>query len=172
MSPRLLHSEVIFARPLPRVFILPSTVGQPPPPQPPPVNEEYERSQALAEAADEALELDSDHATATLKAIVLETPPSPLYVHYHDAYLRRLRRAVQVGVSGSPACTACGCTSHGPLYDGGCLPLPTPKHTPLKHRPTNMRCAHLPCPSPCFLRCPRSSHPLAAWTATYGVLLC
>ena len=53
--------------------------GQPPPIVPP-LNDGYEREQALAEAADEALELDSDHATCTLKvrpSPVLTPPPSP-----------------------------------------------------------------------------------------------
>lgn len=53
------------------------------------MNVDYEREQALAEAADEALELDSDHATATLKEIVLAVPPTSRYYKYHDAYLRR-----------------------------------------------------------------------------------
>lgn len=47
------------------------------------------RFSVVSEAADEALELDCDHATPTLKEIVCSAAPSPLYVKYHDAYLRR-----------------------------------------------------------------------------------
>eukprot|EP00775_Hariotina_reticulata_P011622 gene11622-11766_t len=65
------------------------------------VNEEAVRSSVLSEAADEAMELDCDHATATLKDIVCSTPPLPPYTKYHDTYLRRLRRAVNVAAPGS-----------------------------------------------------------------------
>ncbi|KAI8473996.1 MAG: hypothetical protein J3K34DRAFT_518511 [Monoraphidium minutum] len=67
------------------------------------VNEAYERAQALAEAADEALELECDHATGTLKEVVLTAPPTERYAPYYDAYLHRLRRAVQVAPPGSMA---------------------------------------------------------------------
>lgn len=43
----------------------------------------------MSEAADEALELDCDHATPTLKEIVCATPPTPAYAKYHDMYLTR-----------------------------------------------------------------------------------
>ena len=45
-----------------------------------------------AESAEEGLELELDHASATLREIVAAVPPSPRYVQYHEAYLRRLRR--------------------------------------------------------------------------------
>ncbi|GBF94747.1 hypothetical protein Rsub_07630 [Raphidocelis subcapitata] len=67
------------------------------------VNEAYERAQALAEAADEGLELECDHASGTLKEIVVATAPTAAYSKYHDAYLHRLRRAVQVAPPGSLA---------------------------------------------------------------------
>lgn len=51
----------------------------------------------------EALEMESDHASHTLKDIVVNTPPSPKFAMYHDAYLRRLRRAIQVAPAGSMA---------------------------------------------------------------------
>jgi hypothetical protein len=53
------------------------------------VDEASLREALLAEAADEALELDSDHATPTLKRLVCGVPPLEGYVKYHDAYLRR-----------------------------------------------------------------------------------
>jgi hypothetical protein len=53
------------------------------------VNEDLIRECVLSEAADEALELDTDHATPTLKEIVCAVPPLPPYAKYHEAYLRR-----------------------------------------------------------------------------------
>ena len=53
------------------------------------VNEDLIRESLLSEAADEALELDTDHATPTLKEIVCAVPPQPPYAKYHEAYLRR-----------------------------------------------------------------------------------
>lgn len=47
------------------------------------------RSAVLSELADEALELDCDHATPTLKEIMCSTPPTPNYVRFHDTYLRK-----------------------------------------------------------------------------------
>lgn len=47
------------------------------------------RSAVMSELADEALELDCDHATPTLKEIVCATPPTPDYVRFHDTYLRK-----------------------------------------------------------------------------------
>jgi hypothetical protein len=69
----------------------PSPPPHPAPPHPPQqVNEALERAQALAEAADEGLELDSDHASHTLKEIVLSAPPTECYAKYYDSYLHRL----------------------------------------------------------------------------------
>lgn len=51
--------------------------------------EEAVRSAVLSELADEALELDCDHATPTLKEIMCATPPTPAYVRFHDTYLRK-----------------------------------------------------------------------------------
>ncbi|KAF8069413.1 SKI3 [Scenedesmus sp. PABB004] len=76
------------------------------------VCEEAVRSAVLSEAADEALELDCDHATPTLKEIVCFAAPTPPYVKYHDAYLRRRahdscgcgapRRGATAGRHGAP----------------------------------------------------------------------
>eukprot|EP00879_Flechtneria_rotunda_P010701 GHRR01011183.1.p1 GENE.GHRR01011183.1~~GHRR01011183.1.p1 ORF type:complete len:1628 (+),score=649.14 GHRR01011183.1:120-5003(+) len=65
------------------------------------VNEEAIRFAVLSEAADEAMELDCDHATPTLKEIVCSVAPTPPYVKYYDTYLRRLRQAVNVAPPGS-----------------------------------------------------------------------
>ncbi len=51
------------------------------------VNEAAERQAVLAEAADEALELEIDHATSTLKEIVCNAPPTVQFAKYYDAYL-------------------------------------------------------------------------------------
>jgi hypothetical protein len=51
--------------------------------------EDAVRSAVMSEAADEALELDCDHATPTIKEIVCGVAPTPPYVKYHDTYLRR-----------------------------------------------------------------------------------
>jgi hypothetical protein len=58
------------------------------------VCEEAVRSAVLSELADEALELDCDHATPTLKEIMCSTPPTPSYVRFHDTYLRKYVVAV------------------------------------------------------------------------------
>jgi hypothetical protein len=55
----------------------------------PQVCEDAVRSAVMSEAADEALELDCDHATPTIKEIVCGVAPTPPYVKYHDTYLRR-----------------------------------------------------------------------------------
>eukprot|EP00878_Enallax_costatus_P006021 GHUV01006316.1.p1 GENE.GHUV01006316.1~~GHUV01006316.1.p1 ORF type:complete len:690 (+),score=196.02 GHUV01006316.1:93-2072(+) len=65
------------------------------------VSEDAVRFAVLSEAADEAMELDCDHATPTLKEIVCSIAPTPLYVKYHDTFLRRLRQAVNVAAPGS-----------------------------------------------------------------------
>ncbi|KAF6252995.1 hypothetical protein COO60DRAFT_1704042 [Scenedesmus sp. NREL 46B-D3] len=59
------------------------------------------RSAVMSEAADEALELDCDHATPTIKEIICGVAPTPPYVKYHDTYLRRLRQAVNVAEPGT-----------------------------------------------------------------------
>ena len=53
------------------------------------MSEEAARQAAIAEWAEEALELETDHASATLRAILALTPPSPRYAPYYEAYLRR-----------------------------------------------------------------------------------
>ncbi|MEW5298865.1 MAG: hypothetical protein WDW36_001941 [Sanguina aurantia] len=47
------------------------------------------------EWSEEALEMETEHASHTLRQIIAATPPSPRYSTYHDAYLRRLRRSIQ-----------------------------------------------------------------------------
>jgi hypothetical protein len=47
------------------------------------------RSAVVSELADEALELDCDHATPTLKEIMCRVGPLPGYVRFHDTYLRK-----------------------------------------------------------------------------------
>jgi hypothetical protein len=61
--------------------------------------EDAVRSAVMSEAADEALELDCDHATPTIKEIVCGVAPTPPYVKYHDTYLRRY-----VATGTLPAC--------------------------------------------------------------------
>lgn len=41
------------------------------------------------EWSEEALEMETEHASHTLRQIIAATPPSPRYATYHDAYLRR-----------------------------------------------------------------------------------
>ncbi|WIA10335.1 hypothetical protein OEZ85_010527 [Tetradesmus obliquus] len=65
------------------------------------VCEDAVRSAVNSEAADEALELDCDHATPTIKELVCGVAPTPPYVKYHDTYLRRLRQAVNVAAPGT-----------------------------------------------------------------------
>lgn len=65
----------------------------------PQVCEDAVRSAVNSEAADEALELDCDHATPTIKELVCGVAPTPPYVKYHDTYLRRCG-----GSSRLPAC--------------------------------------------------------------------
>ena len=57
-----------------------STCNIPPPPKTPPL---------LPLPFLQTLELDSDHATPTLKEIMCSTPPTPYYVRFHDTYLRK-----------------------------------------------------------------------------------
>jgi hypothetical protein len=49
------------------------------------------RSQVEGEWADEALEdgIQASGSVATLRAIIAESPPSPRYIAYHDALLKR-----------------------------------------------------------------------------------
>ncbi|WIA30388.1 hypothetical protein OEZ86_000474 [Tetradesmus obliquus] len=65
------------------------------------VCEDAVRSAVNSEAADEALELDCDHATPTIKELVCGVAPTPPYAKYHDTYLRRLRQAVNVAAPGT-----------------------------------------------------------------------
>lgn len=53
------------------------------------VCEDAVRFSVVSEAADEAMELDCDHATPTLKELICSVAPTPPYVKYHDTYLRR-----------------------------------------------------------------------------------
>ena len=41
------------------------------------------------EWAEEALEADADHASASLRAIIALRPPAPPYVNYYNAFLKR-----------------------------------------------------------------------------------
>lgn len=59
------------------------------------------RVAAEAEWSVRALEMEGDTASATLKAIISATPPSPRFAAYHETYIRRLYRAVHVAPPGS-----------------------------------------------------------------------
>ncbi|GIL65159.1 hypothetical protein Vafri_18951, partial [Volvox africanus] len=59
------------------------------------------RGTVEGEWAEEALELDADHASATLRRIIALRPPSPPYVPYYDAFLKRLRKYIQAAPPGS-----------------------------------------------------------------------
>jgi hypothetical protein len=47
------------------------------------------RLAAEAEWAEEGLELESDSVSSTLRAIIASAPPSPRYIIYYEAYLKR-----------------------------------------------------------------------------------
>lgn len=47
------------------------------------------RGAVESEAAEEALELEADHASATLRRIIGLTPPGPRFAPYYDAFLKR-----------------------------------------------------------------------------------
>lgn len=47
------------------------------------------RQAVEAEWAEEGLEMETDHASAALREIVAEAPPSPRFAPYYEAYLRR-----------------------------------------------------------------------------------
>ncbi len=69
------------------------------------------RQAAEAEWAEEGLELEHDHASATLREIINAAPPCPRYVPYYEAYLRRYGTAftaVRLGALPLP------CTYGGP----------------------------------------------------------
>eukprot|EP00198_Chlamydomonas_reinhardtii_P011198 XP_001700535.1 predicted protein [Chlamydomonas reinhardtii] len=53
------------------------------------------------EWAEEALEADADHASASLRAIIALRPPAPPYVNYYNAFLKRLRKYIQAAAPGS-----------------------------------------------------------------------
>ncbi|GFR41637.1 hypothetical protein Agub_g2367, partial [Astrephomene gubernaculifera] len=59
------------------------------------------RTAVEGEWAEEALELDADHASATLRRIIALRPPAPPYVPYYDAFLKRLRKYIQAAPPGS-----------------------------------------------------------------------
>ncbi|KAG1666570.1 hypothetical protein FOA52_000537 [Chlamydomonas sp. UWO 241] len=59
------------------------------------------RAEVEAEWAQEGLEMESDHASSTLRDIIARAPPSPRYVPYYDAYLRRLRKYAYSAPAGS-----------------------------------------------------------------------
>jgi len=50
---------------------------------------------------DEALSLETDHASHTLRDIIAAAGPSPAFATYHDAYLLRLRKSIQLSPPGS-----------------------------------------------------------------------
>ncbi len=47
------------------------------------------RGAVESEAAEEALELEADHASATLRRIIGLRPPGPRFAPYYDAFLKR-----------------------------------------------------------------------------------
>ncbi len=47
------------------------------------------RAGVEGEWAEEALEADADHASASLRAIIALRPPAPPYTPYYDAFLKR-----------------------------------------------------------------------------------
>lgn len=53
------------------------------------VSEAVLRQAVEAEWAEEGLEMETDHASAALREIVAEAPPSPRFAPYYEAYLRR-----------------------------------------------------------------------------------
>jgi hypothetical protein len=53
------------------------------------VSEAAVRQAVEAEWAEEGLEMELDHASATLREVIAAAPPSPRYVPYYEAYLRR-----------------------------------------------------------------------------------
>ncbi|EFJ47709.1 hypothetical protein VOLCADRAFT_91745 [Volvox carteri f. nagariensis] len=59
------------------------------------------RGAVEGEWAEEALELDADHASSTLRRIITLRPPTPPYVPYYDAFLKRLRKYIQAAPPGS-----------------------------------------------------------------------
>lgn len=65
------------------------------------ISEAVLRLAVEAEWAEEGLEMEMDHASATLRDIISIVPPSPRYAPYYDAYLRRLRKYQASAPSGS-----------------------------------------------------------------------
>jgi len=59
------------------------------------------RQAVEAEWAEEGIELDLDSASATIRGIIAAVPPTPMYVQYYEAYLRRLRKYTYAASPGS-----------------------------------------------------------------------
>ncbi|GAX80151.1 hypothetical protein CEUSTIGMA_g7589.t1 [Chlamydomonas eustigma] len=59
------------------------------------------RLAAEAEWAEEGIELENDSVSSTLRAIIATAPPSPRYMVYYEAYLKRLRKYTYAAAPGS-----------------------------------------------------------------------
>ena len=59
------------------------------------------RQAVEVEWAEEGLELEMDSACKTIRDIIAAAPPTPRYVQYYEAYLRRLRKYTYAASPGS-----------------------------------------------------------------------
>jgi hypothetical protein len=67
--------------------------------------------QVEGEWADSALQVTGPGLTSTLRQLVALTQPTERWARYHEAHLRRFRRAIQVGVA--PGAAVAGCRGGG-----------------------------------------------------------